>query len=134
MNKVNSRLKKVKGLVRLAKAWKNHVDAPISSFYLEMRVAEYAEEQSEIIYDIDLRYAMKQMLRTELRDMNDPAGLVGRIPACSSQDNRSAGRRLMEDAVTDLEAAYECEKARDKSGYWGRMTEVFGYDYPWPNW
>jgi hypothetical protein len=38
--------KKVKPLVRFIKAWKFYKNVPISSFYLELRVAKYAADQS----------------------------------------------------------------------------------------
>ena len=46
---------KVKPLIRFIKAWKYYRDVPISSFYLEMRVAKYAEEEETIVYDIDIK-------------------------------------------------------------------------------
>ncbi|MDQ3641676.1 MAG: hypothetical protein M3450_09555, partial [Actinomycetota bacterium] len=67
-------------------------------------------------------------------DMNDPARIVGRIPACSSEANRSTAMRLMREAVADLAAAYEHEKSRNETGYWTRMARVFGDNYPWPHW
>lgn len=55
VNAQNDRLeKRVKPLVRLVKAWRYHVEAPISSFYLEMRTAEYARAENSIYYYIDL--------------------------------------------------------------------------------
>lgn len=136
VNAANDRLgKKVKSLVRFAKAWKYHVGAPVSSFYLEMRVAQYANTQTSIdFYDLDLRYAMHSMINFELCDMTDPLGTVGRIPACSSDVNRRTTLRMMNEAVVNLAAAYEGEKQHDASAYWMAMYRVFGSDFPWPGW
>lgn len=43
---------KVKPLIRFIKAWKYYQNVPISSFYLELRIAKYAEGKSNIIYDL----------------------------------------------------------------------------------
>jgi hypothetical protein len=126
---------RVKGLVRLAKAWKYEASADLSSFYLEMRIAEYARREGlGEFYDLNLRWVMKFISSTNLRDINDPAGLVGRIPACSSDEKQARSLRQLRDAISSLEAAYECEKARDAGGYWSRMSDVFGGAYPWPDW
>jgi hypothetical protein len=135
VNSVNDALgKRVKAVVRLAKAWKYHAQAPVSSFYMEMRVAEYCKTQTTIIYELDLRYALNAMVSMALRDMNDPAGIVGRIPACSSEEKRATTLRLMRTAVDNLERAWAAEQKRDAAGYWSAMTGVFGYDFPWPAW
>ncbi|MDQ3708746.1 MAG: hypothetical protein M3387_05485, partial [Actinomycetota bacterium] len=63
VNRENDRLrKKVKPLVRLLKAWKYNVGAPVSSFYLQMRTAQYAAGESSIIYDIDLRTCFRRII------------------------------------------------------------------------
>jgi hypothetical protein len=135
VNKQNDRLnKKLKPLVRLLKAWKYHVSAPISSFYLEMRAAEYATGESTIIYDIDLRAVMRSIISMGARDMNDPAHIVGRIPGCASEDKRRLATRLLEESLGNLYTADQARTVGDRSRYWLSMREVFGGDYPWPTW
>ena len=46
---------KVKNLIRFVKEWKFNRDVPIKSFYLEIRIAEYARREAAIVYDIDLK-------------------------------------------------------------------------------
>ncbi len=97
----NDRLgKKVKPLVRLLKAWKYNVGAPVSSFYLEMRTAEYAAGETAIIYEIDLRRVMEATVAAGAKDMNDPARIVGRIPACASDDKRRTTLSMLRTAIT----------------------------------
>jgi hypothetical protein len=43
---VDDRAGKVKPLIRFLKAWKWFRDVPISSFYLELRVAKYASQEA----------------------------------------------------------------------------------------
>lgn len=131
----NDRLgKKVKPLVRLLKAWKHNVGAPVSSFYLEMRTAEYASGETLIVYDIDLRNVISSMVTAGARDMNDPAHIVGRIPACASGEKRRRTLGMLSTALSSLRTADEARAAGDRQAYWLAMRNVFGSDYPWPAW
>lgn len=131
---VNDRLgKKVKNLIRLVKAWKYHTGAPVSSFYLEMRTAHYANGEATIVYDIDLRAVFKRLVDAEMRQMNDPLGIVPRITATSSEENRRKALALARSALESLRAAEAAQTANDAFGYWGHMRDVYGNDYPWPS-
>jgi hypothetical protein len=131
----NDRLgKRVKPLIRLLKAWKHNVGAPVSSFYLEMRTAEYAADETSIVYDIDLRNVISSIVTAGARDMNDPAHIVGRIPACASGEKRRSTLSMLRTAITQLEIAEAAKTAGDRSTYWLAMRNVFGSDYPWPTW
>lgn len=89
VNRQNDRLnRKLKPLIRLLRAWKHFSGAPISSFYLEMRATEYAAGETLILYEIDLSAVLRKIVEAGARDMNDPLGIVGRIPACASAANR----------------------------------------------
>ena len=106
----NDRLsKRVKPLVRLLKQWKAHTGAPVSSSYLEMRAAEYAKGETSIFYRLDLRWLMRSLINVEVRSMNDPIGLVSRINAVSSEDNRRKTLRLLQEAEKDLAEAYDLD-------------------------
>ena len=118
--------------MRLLKAWKYHGSAPVSSFYLEMRVAQHAERESVIVYEIDLRSVMRTIVSSQARDMIDPAQIVGRIPACSSDDKRRQTVRLLNAAIASLVKADTARERGDRTGYWLAMREVFGDDYPYP--
>lgn len=134
VSKQNDRLsKKVKPLVRLMKAWKYNVSAPVSSFYLEMRTAEYARGETGIYYYIDLRAVFRRLITFELRDMNDPAAIAGRIPATSSEGNRLVALSKAKAALALLEEAEEARTEGRSADYWLAMTKVFGNDYPWPS-
>lgn len=135
VSRQNDRLgKKVKPLVRLLKAWKYNVGAPVSSFYLEMRAAEHAAGESIIVYEYDLRSVMRKIITADARDMNDLAHIVGRIPACSSDEKRRSTVRLLNSAVSSLDKAVAARERGDQSDYWVAMRDVFGSDYPWPMW
>ncbi|UOY01635.1 SMODS domain-containing nucleotidyltransferase [Blastococcus sp. PRF04-17] len=135
VDRQNDRLgKKVKPLVRLLKAWKHHAGAPVSSFYLEMRTAEHAAGEASIVYEIDLISVIRTIVEMGARDMNDPQHIVGRIPACSSDEKRRQTVRLLENAWRSLFTASQARARGDRAAYWHAMCAVFGSDYPWPTW
>lgn len=120
-----------KSLIRLVKAWKYANDVPVSSFYLEMRTAHYLATQDSVSFHYDLEAAFKHLLTLELRSMNDPCGIVGRIPATSSEANRVAAKRALEKAAVSADKAYSAWIADDSYEYWSNMTDIFGTDWPY---
>jgi hypothetical protein len=107
---------KVKPLIRFIKAWKYYRDVPISSFYLEMRVAKYADGESSIIYDIDIKNILAMLNESELATMQDPTGVGGYITPCKTD----ASKR---DALSKLtKAATRATKARVAE--WNGNTKI----------
>lgn len=99
--------RKVKPLIRFLKAWKYFRDVPISSFYLELRVAKYASSETSIVYDIDVMNVLKMLSDNQLASMQDPMDVSGYIQACST-----SAKKL--DALSKLSTALtRAEKARD---------------------
>lgn len=109
---------KVKPLIRFIKAWKCFREVPISSFYLELRVAKYASGEQSIIYDMDVKRCLCQLRDCNLAAMQDPMGVSGYIPACKTQ-------ALWEDAMSKLDtAATRAEKAREEAEN-GNIADAF---------
>jgi hypothetical protein len=108
VHKINEKLGwKVKPLIRFIKAWKYYRQVPISSFYLELRVANYAAGESSIIHDMDVKRALSSLWDIQLADMQDPAGISGYIHPCASAAD-------LKDALSKLDTARtRAEKARD---------------------
>jgi hypothetical protein len=89
---------RVKPLIRFLKAWKFYRNVPIRSFYLELRVAAYANSETAIVYGIDVRNLLTALWNDQLSDLSDP-----RFPndnmllsACTSESGRK-------DALSKLE-------------------------------
>jgi hypothetical protein len=110
----------VKPLIQLVKAWKYYNNVPIKSFYLELRVTRYAEDESSIIYDIDLRRIFNSLYNHELASMRDPMGISGLIPACKTDTMKEEALSKLKTAVTRAEKAVE---AKDK----GDIDNAFHY-------
>ncbi|MFF3725647.1 nucleotidyltransferase [Streptomyces erythrochromogenes] len=87
-----------KKLARLAKAWKYKRSVPVSSCYLEMRAAKYADGESAWSLPVDLYQYLKNLRDIELAAMNDPTGLGSRFNAYSSESKKA-------DAISKLDTA-----------------------------
>ncbi len=96
----------VRTVARLLKAWKYEHGVPISSFYLEMRSAEYGQNNTSIWPLAALRTITAALIRTELAAMNDPTRLVSRIVPCSGETNRLASMTRLRTLSRNLDSAY----------------------------
>jgi len=123
VTKINSDLSfKVKPLIRFIKAWKFYNNVPISSFYLEMRVAKYASQEKSIVYSIDIKSILAHLIAVDLAQMVNPAGVGGYIQACKSEADKK-------DALSKLNTAYSrAEKARN-----AESTEKISDAFYWWN-
>lgn len=93
-----------KGLVRLVKTWKAFNQVPLSSFYLEMRTAQYALANKQILLDWDLVGVFRALSRSGLAAMNDPTDYGRRI---------SSGTSGLAEAFTAKFAVEEAERLAD---------------------
>lgn len=119
---------KAKSLIRLVKTWKARNSVPLSSFYLEMRAAQYAHANTIIIYDWDLRDFFKGLSGDGLREMNDPTHYGRRIGTGTSNLIESITAKLaLEDAArlaTLAKAASDVEDHATAVGYWLRIFNL----------
>lgn len=89
-----------KRLARWAKIWKYERNVSISSCYLEMRAAKYANDVASWIAPWDLHDFLKGLLDANLAAMNDPTGLGSRFTATSSDSNHEDAKSKLSTAVT----------------------------------
>ena len=121
---------KVKPLIRFIKAWKYYRDVPISSFYLEMWVARYADSQSSIIYDIDIKIILERLLRDELASIQDPMGITGYIYPCRSEAQKIDALSKLRMAATRAENAYNARKSEDIKTAFEWWDKLYCYEFP----
>jgi hypothetical protein len=98
-----------KKLARLAKVWKYERSVPVSSCYLEMRAAKYANSESNWWMPIDLYRYLRDLHSLQLAAMNDPTGLGSRFTAVSSASNKEAALSKLWTAVARAEKASDLE-------------------------
>lgn len=104
---------KVKPLIRFLKAWKYYRQVPISSFYLELRVAKYAAGENSIVYDIDVKRILADLADIRLAGMQDPAEISGYIHPCASDAQLDDALSKLDTARARAEKACEAETKGD---------------------
>lgn len=110
---------KLKQLIRLVKYWNNRKSAGLRSFYIELRVTEYAIKESSIIYKFDVKGALAHLSSKGLAAMQDPQGISGYVHPCSSAVKPNALSKVN----TALSRA---TKAREEEGK-GNIKNAYGW-------
>lgn len=118
-----------KGLIRLVKTWKSRNNVPLSSFYLEMRTAQYVLNNKPIIYDWDLRDFFKSLANSGLRNMNDPTNYGRRITTGTSNFvELITAKYAVEQAVRLTRLAHEESEDNDHSTAIRYLLALFNYE------
>ncbi len=121
---------KLKPLIRFMKAWKFYNSVPISSFYLEMRVASFAPNEQSILYAMDLRNVFAYLDNHDLPAVQDPAGVSGLIEPCATQAKFQEARSKITTARKRADKAREAEDAGDIKEAFECWDLLFGYRFP----
>lgn len=96
---------KVKPLIRFIKAWKFYRSVPISSFYLELYVARYAQAETSIVYHADVQIILSRLNSENVAPIDDPMGVSGKISPCESEAGWLESLSKTETAATRAENA-----------------------------
>lgn len=119
VKKQNDRLGgKLKPLIQLIKAWKFYNNVPITSFYLELRVARYAEGETSIVYDIDIKAIMNLLNNNQLASIQDPMGISGYVSACQSEAKKIDALSKLATGASRATKAYDNRDNLDTAFYW----------------
>lgn len=123
----------VKPLIRFVKAWKYYNDVPISSFYLEMRVAKYVNTYCTtrgLSYLVDLHYFFNYLSMNGLASLQDPVGNTGYIQPCSTDAKRVEAIRKINTAVTRSRYAMDYELAGNTITAFTWFNKLFNGRFP----
>ncbi len=121
---------RVKALIRFVKAWKFLRNVPISSFYLEMRVARYAESEKVIVQDIDVKCVLRSLWDHQLARMQDPTGFSGYVSACKTEAQRQDALSKLERAVVRAQKARQATADGDIAGAFDWWRLVYDDQFP----
>jgi hypothetical protein len=121
----------VRETARLLKAWKYEHGVPISSFYLEMRAAEYGKNNDTVFPFAAVRFIIGTLVDNGLPAMNDPAGLLPRISACSSDSARTSAMSDLRMFKKDIDAAWGAWIADDRYDMNQALQAIWGSDFPY---
>ena len=127
----NDRLaKKLKGLIRIVKSWNFENDARVGSFYLELRSTKEMESENYILYKYDVRSILCKLRDCGLAQMQDPKGVSGYIPACTSVTAKNSALAKVRKAARQAEKALEAEKEGRVRAAILHWRNVFGRKFP----
>ena len=132
VREVDSKLSnKVRPLIRFIKAWKYFKNVPVSSFYLELRVAKYATQESSIVYSIDVKRVFELLDKVELARLQDPMGISGHVSPCRSESQLTEAKSKLSTARSRAIKARNAEATgdiREAFEWWDKL-----FDYRFPN-
>ena len=114
---------RVKPLVRFIKAWKYFRRVPVSSFYLELRVAKYASEESRILYACDVERILRELHRIGLARIQDPMGVSGYVLPCRTEAQLQEARSKLATATARATKAIAAQRADNTQNafYWWNL-------------
>ena len=121
---------KVKPLIRFAKAWKFYKQAGISSFYMELRVALFAQRQQYIEYDEDLATFLSELHASGLAAVWDPMGVSGYISAGSDATALAVAFLKLQAAATWAGQALSARRQGDVQQAFRLWDNVFNGHFP----
>lgn len=112
--------------MRFIKAWKYFRDVPVSSFYLELRVAKYASGESYILYATDVERVFRELHRIQLAKIRDPMGISGYVSPCRTQAQLDDAKSKLATALSrasKARAAERSENTKDAFYWWNLLFD-----------
>lgn len=121
---------RVKPLIRYVKAWKYFCNVPISSFYLEMWVARYADNESAIVYDLDIQIILGRLAQNFLPRVQDPTGVGGYIVPCSTAARHDEAVSKLATAVSRVDRAVDARMSGNTSVAFDTWRLMYDNKFP----
>lgn len=119
-----------KKLARLAKAWKYYNNVPMSSFYLEMRAAQFITTHSPCIAVWDICGLLEDLNSMQLAAMNDPKGFSGRFHPCSSEAKKTDALSKLNTGASRARKALDAHHVDDSATAFQYLNLLFGGNFP----
>ncbi len=122
----------VKPLIRFIKAWKFKRNAPIRSFYLEIRTAQYAAAERSIIYDMDVNRVLAMLWADKLAAVPDPRFPRGAfvLSACRTELQRQDALSKLRNATIWASEAVNFRFNGQERAAFQRWDLVYDHDFP----
>lgn len=119
-----------KKLARLVKAWKYYNNVPVSSFYLEMRAAQYLDREKFFEPGEDICRLLESLVKIDLGPMNDPSGVTSRFHAFSTAAKGQEAVSKVQTGATRARKAVDAAKAADHELAFHYLNLLFGGMFP----
>jgi hypothetical protein len=117
-------------LARLAKAWKYYNEMQVSSFYLEMRAAEYISTEETHIPVWDICGLLQRLDQIGLAPMKDPKTVTGQFDACSTDAKREEAVPKLRRNANRARKAIEAFRDEDTPEAFYYLDLLFGGNFP----
>lgn len=123
---------KLKRTAQLLKFWREcrSPKIPISSFHIEMLLAEHRICDGVKSYAQRLTQAFELLADRQCRDLQDPLGIGGYLGACRSKSQRDDALRSVIYSRDHAQAALLAEEARQTKEAKRQWNIVFNGDFP----
>jgi len=121
----------VREMARLLKAWKYENAVSVSSFYLEMRAAEYGKNHDTVYPFTAIRSIVTTLVNQGLPAMNDPARLVSRVSACSSESARVSAMTDLRKFKRNIDGAHAAWLANERYDMNQALQAIWGSGFPY---
>jgi hypothetical protein len=119
-----------KNLARLAKAWKYYNEMQVSSFYLEMRAAEYISGEETHIPMWDICGLLQRLDQLRLAPMQDPKTVTGQFYACPTDAKREEVVAKLRRSANRGRKALEAFRDEDTPEAFYYLDLLFGGNFP----
>ncbi len=133
LNEVNN-ISKIAGgakkLARLAKAWKYYNEVPVSSFYLEMRAAEYISGEETHIPIWDICGLLQRLDQLGLAPMKDPKTFAGQFDPCATSASYDEASSKLRRTANRARKAVEAYHKEDMPEVFYYLDLLFGGNFP----
>ncbi len=127
----NAHAHRVKRLVMLVKAWKAYWNVPMLSFYLEMRVARYAETVKTIDYGRGIEMVLGSMVGPSgLATLRDPMEIAGSIRPCTTAAQEKQALTKVRRGLTRVREARRREASGNVEKAFERWNLFFNSSFP----
>lgn len=118
------------GLSRLARAWKHYGGVPISSFYLELRAAEFMASRTSVLYSYDVREFFRDLHDGALAAVEDPTTLRHVVEPCASAGDLKRALQETANAASRAERALVRQRQGDTPDSFEQWSQVFSGQFP----
>jgi hypothetical protein len=119
-----------KKLARLIKAWKYYNNVPMSSFYLEMRAAQYMAGESSFVCVWEICRLLEHLRAINIGPMNDPRKVAAWFYACSTDTKGKEALSKVVTGATRARKALDAHKAKDPATAFHYLDLLFGGRFP----
>ena len=120
---------RLRPLIKLIKAWKFERNVPITSFYLELRIASMFADRKLIYVASDVASILNSLCENELARVRDPMRVSGYVQPCTTNEKRRTTLSKLETAATRAhKACYYLDRDPKQAIHYWKL--LFGPKFP----